>query len=111
MKTYVLTRAGMFVRMAEKVVITIARVEGSSQDQNTGDAGRTVSFVEKTNRIPSFKHFVKMKYTANCPYNSKSVIGAYTGAARRRVHIATVRHRPRSGHGPGRRRARHAHIL
>ena len=37
--------------------------------------------------------------------------GAYAGAARRRVHLATVLPRPPSGHRPGRRQARHARIL
>ena len=36
---------------------------------------------------------------------------AYAGAARRRVHLATVLLRPPSGHRPGRRQARHARIL
>ena len=40
----------------------------------------------------------------------RSGIGAYAGAARRRVHLATVP-RPSSGHRPGRRQARHARIL
>ena len=38
-------------------------------------------------------------------------MGTYAGAARRRVHLATVLLRPPSGHGPGRRQARHARIL
>ena len=38
-------------------------------------------------------------------------MGAYAGAARHRVHLATVLLRPPSGHRPGRRQARHAHIL
>ena len=38
-------------------------------------------------------------------------MGAYGGAARRRVHLATVLRRPPSGHRPVRRQARHAHIL
>ena len=38
-------------------------------------------------------------------------MGAYAGAARRRVQLATVLLRPSSGHRPGRRQARHAHIL
>ena len=38
-------------------------------------------------------------------------MGAYAGAARRRVHLATVLFRPPSGHRLGRRQARHAHIL
>ena len=37
-------------------------------------------------------------------------MGAYVGAARRRVHLATVL-RPVSGHRPGKRLSRHAHIL
>ena len=41
----------------------------------------------------------------------RSGIEAYPGAARRRVHLATVLLRPPSGHRSGRRRARHAHIL
>ena len=41
----------------------------------------------------------------------RSGIGAYAGAARRRVHLATKLLRPPSGHRPGRRQARHAHIL
>ena len=43
--------------------------------------------------------------------HSRSGMGAYAGAARRRVHIATVFLRPPSGHRPGRRQAHHAHIL
>ena len=39
----------------------------------------------------------------------RPAMGAYAGAARRRVHLATVL-RPPSGHRPGRRQARHAHI-
>ena len=38
-------------------------------------------------------------------------MGAYAGAARRRVHLATVLLRPPPGHRPGRRQARHARIL
>ena len=38
-------------------------------------------------------------------------MGAYAGAARRRVHLVTVLLRPPSGHRPGRRHARHARIL
>ena len=41
----------------------------------------------------------------------RSGMGTYAGAARRRVHLATVLLRPPSGHPPGRRQARHAHIL
>ena len=41
----------------------------------------------------------------------RSGMGAYAGAARRRVHIAMVLPRPPSGHRPGRRQARHARIL
>ena len=37
-------------------------------------------------------------------------MGAYAGAARRRVHRATVLLRPPSDHRPGKRQARHAHI-
>ena len=36
----------------------------------------------------------------------RSGMGAYAGAARRRVHRATVLPRPPSGHRPGRRQAR-----
>ena len=50
------------------------------------------------------------------PHNTHSVqvrsgMGAYGGAARRRVHLATVLLRPPSGHRPGRRQTRHARIL
>ena len=38
-------------------------------------------------------------------------MGAYTGAARHRAHLVTVLLRPPSGHRPGKRRARSAHIL
>ena len=38
----------------------------------------------------------------------RSGTGAYAGAARRRVHLATVLLRPQSGHRPGRRQARQA---
>ena len=38
-------------------------------------------------------------------------MGAYAGAARRRVHLVTVLLRPPSGHRPGRRQARHVHIF
>ena len=38
-------------------------------------------------------------------------MGTYVGAARRRVHLATVLLGPPSGHRPGRRQARHARIL
>ena len=38
-------------------------------------------------------------------------MGAYVGAARRRVHLVTVLLRPPSGHRPGRRQARHVHML
>ena len=41
----------------------------------------------------------------------RSGMGEYAGAARRRVHLATVLLRPLSGHRPGRRQARHARIL
>ena len=39
----------------------------------------------------------------------RSGMGEYAGAARRRVHLATVLLRPPSGHRPGRRQARRAH--
>ena len=42
---------------------------------------------------------------------TRSGMGAYAGAARRRVHLATVLFGPPSGHRPGRRQARQAHIL
>ena len=38
-------------------------------------------------------------------------MGAYTGAARRRVHLSSVLLRPPSGHRPGRRQARHARMF
>ena len=38
-------------------------------------------------------------------------MGAYAGAARRRVHLVTVLLRLPSGHSPDRRQARHACIL
>ena len=38
-------------------------------------------------------------------------MGAYAGAERRHVHLATVLLRPPSGHRPGRRQARQARIL
>ena len=41
----------------------------------------------------------------------RSGVGTYVGAARRRVHPVTVILRPPSGHRPGRRQARHVHIL
>ena len=41
----------------------------------------------------------------------RSDMGAYAGAARRRVHLGTVLLRPPSGHRPGRRQARLARIL
>ena len=41
----------------------------------------------------------------------RSGMGAYAGAARRRVHLVTVLLGPPSGHRPDRRQARHAHIL
>ena len=40
----------------------------------------------------------------------RSGVGTYSGAARRRVHLATVLPRPLSDHRPGRRQARHAHF-
>ena len=40
-----------------------------------------------------------------------SGVWSYAGAARRRVHLATVLLRPPSGHRPGRRQGRHARIL
>ena len=39
------------------------------------------------------------------------VWGLTPGAARRRVHLATVLLRPPSGHRPGRRQARYAYIF
>ena len=39
-----------------------------------------------------------------------SGMGAYAGAARRRVHLATVILRPPSGHRPGTRQARHSFV-
>ena len=38
-------------------------------------------------------------------------MAAYAGAARRRVHLVTVLLGPLSGHRPGRRQARHVHII
>ena len=38
-------------------------------------------------------------------------MGAYGGAAHRRVHLATVLLRPPSGHRSDRRQARHVHML
>ena len=40
-----------------------------------------------------------------------SGVGTYAGAARRRVHLATVLLRPPSGHCSGTRQVRHVHIL
>ena len=48
----------------------------------------------------------------NVNYGSdRSGMGTYAGAARRRVHLATVLLRPPSGHRPGRRLTRHVQIL
>ena len=44
-------------------------------------------------------------------FQVRSGMGAYAGAARRRVHLATVLSRHPSDHRPGRRQARHARIL
>ena len=41
----------------------------------------------------------------------RSSVGTYAGAARRRVHLATIHPRLPSAHRPGRRQARHARIL
>ena len=41
----------------------------------------------------------------------RSGMGTYAGAARRRVHLATVLLRLPSGHRPGRHQARHARII
>ena len=49
--------------------------------------------------------------SADDSFTSGSGMGAYAGAARRRVHLAPVLLRPPSGHRPGRRQARHARIL
>ena len=38
----------------------------------------------------------------------RSGMGTYSGAARRRVHLATVLVRPPSGHRPGKRQARYS---
>ena len=49
-----------------------------------------------------------------CGHQSKSVrsgMGAYAGAARRRVHLAAVLPRPLADHRPDRRQNRHARIL
>ena len=43
-------------------------------------------------------------------YQVRSHMGAYAGAARRRVHLVTVLLRPPSVHRPGRCQARQAHI-
>ena len=42
---------------------------------------------------------------------SGSDVGAYAGAARRRIHLVTVLFRPPSGHRPDRRQTRHDRIL
>ena len=56
-----------------------------------------------------------VKFEACLVYQSlrivRSGMGAYAGAARRRVHLATVLLGPPSGHRPGRSQARHARIL
>ena len=44
------------------------------------------------------------------PGQVRSGMGAYAGAARRGVHLATVLLRPPSDHRPGGRQARHARI-
>ena len=50
------------------------------------------------------------KFGVNFGGQVRSGMGAYAGAARRRVHLAPVLLRPPSGHRPGRRQARHARI-
>ena len=57
--------------------------------------------------------FCVLKMFLQLPNGQKSMsgMGAYAGAARRRVHFATVLLRHPSDHRPDRRQARHAHIL
>ena len=44
-------------------------------------------------------------------HQGRSGVGTYAGAARHRVHLATLLLRPPSGHRPDRRLARLVHIL
>ena len=75
----------MFATYTYTQVYNDARIEGAR-----------VSLVQLANAVPIMV---------------RSGVGTYAGAARRRVHIATVLVRPPSGHRPGRRQARHARIL
>ena len=60
------------------------------------------------NREPLYTGNMSMvDYAYNQP-PPRSGMGTYAGAARRRVHLATVPTQPLSGHRPGRRQARHA---
>ena len=59
-------------------------------------------------RIKQRPVYVKITSPPNEP---RQVWEAYAGAARRRVHLATILPRSPSGHRPGRRQARHARIL
>ena len=54
-------------------------------------------------------YYIEAMQLRHCKLRSAMV--AYVVAARRRVHLVTVLLRPPSGHRPGRRQARHVHIL
>ena len=51
------------------------------------------------------------KYPTNHCVSDRKKVGAYAGAERRRVHLATVLLQPPTSHCPDRRQVRHAHIL
>ena len=55
--------------------------------------------------------FEDMRFNDTSAKCHQSGMGAYGGAARRLMQVATVLPRPPSGHRPGGRQARHVRIL
>ena len=79
------------------------------QKMTSVDTGHRIGF--KLRVRAWFEYSLWFEFNVSVWVWIRSGMGAYAGAARRRVHLATVLIRPPSDHRPGRRQTRQAHIL
>ena len=102
------------VEFSHLCCISISRSVPSASYRLPSPCGQCIS--QRPSPVLSSRTDNRLTIHSGLPHCPKIVqvrpgMGAYAGAARRRVHLATVLLRPPSGHRPGRRQARHAHIL
>ena len=90
-----------------RYVILTCRATFLSRSEGLGHAERR----PHASWLRQVESYLKMSFRGKPSPQVRSGVGAYAGAARRRVHLATVLLRPPCGHRPGRRQARHARIL